>query len=151
MDNAAEEFQTALRLNVSRRKGILAQIASEISDAEAGLEAINTEERNAEISTIDVALTVKNRSHLAKVMRRLQAIAVINISRKGSNNEETDDKKGEIKSSAFAAIGPYSQAIESLGENFSFLDKYRSNPMKSKLNIPILFRKPNRYLRILTK
>ena len=54
------EFQTALRLNVSRRKGILAQIASEISDAEAGLEAINTEERNAEISTIDVALTVKN-------------------------------------------------------------------------------------------
>ncbi|MFL2527594.1 MAG: RelA/SpoT family protein [Candidatus Azotimanducaceae bacterium] len=78
------EFQTALRLNVSRRKGILAQIASEISDAEAGLEAINTEERNAEISTIDVALTVKNRSHLAKVMRRLRnEVAVININRKG--------------------------------------------------------------------
>ena len=78
------EFQTALRLNVSRRKGILAQIASEISDAEAGLEAINTEERNAEISTIDVTLTVKNRSHLAKVMRRLRnEVAVININRKG--------------------------------------------------------------------
>ena len=78
------EFQTALRLNVSRRKCILAQIASEISDAEAGLEAINTEERNAEISTIDVALTVKNRSHLAKVMRRLRnEVAVININRKG--------------------------------------------------------------------
>ena len=78
------EFQTALILNVSRRKGILSQIASEISDAEAGLEAINTEERNAEISTIDVALTVKNRSHLAKVMRRLRnEVAVININRKG--------------------------------------------------------------------
>ena len=78
------EFQTALRLNVSRRKGILAQIASEISDAEAGLEAINTEERNAEVSTIDIALTVKNRSHLARVMRRLRnETAVINISRKG--------------------------------------------------------------------
>ena len=78
------EFQTALRLNVSRRKGILAQIASEISDAEAGLEAINTEERNAEVSTIDITLTVKNRSHLARVMRRLRNdIAVINISRKG--------------------------------------------------------------------
>ncbi|MDC0213283.1 RelA/SpoT family protein [Gammaproteobacteria bacterium] len=78
------EFQTALRVNASRRKGILALIASEISDAEAGLEAINTEERNAEVSTIDIALTVKNRSHLARVMRRLRnEIAVINISRKG--------------------------------------------------------------------
>ena len=78
------EFQTALRLSVSRRKGILAQIASEISDAEAGLEAINTEERNAEVGTIDITLTVKNRSHLARVMRRLRNdIAVINISRKG--------------------------------------------------------------------
>ena len=78
------EFQTALRLNVSKRKGILAQIASEIADAEAGLEAINTEERNAEVSTIDVALTVKNRSHLAKVMRRLRKeTAVISMNRKG--------------------------------------------------------------------
>ena len=78
------EFQTALRVNVSRRKGILAQIASEISDAEAGLEAINTEERNAEISTLDITLTVKSRSHLARVVRRLRnEIAVINISRKG--------------------------------------------------------------------
>ena len=78
------EFQTALRVNASRRKGILALIASEISDAEAGLEAINTEERNAEVSTIDIALTVKNRSHLARVMRRLRnEIAVINIARKG--------------------------------------------------------------------
>ena len=78
------EFQTALRVNASRRKGILALIASEISDAEAGLEALNTKERNAEVSTIDIALTVKNRSHLARVMRRLRnEIAVINISRKG--------------------------------------------------------------------
>ncbi len=78
------EFQTGLRVNVSRRKGILAHIASEISDTEAGLEAINTEERNAEVSTIDITLTVKNRSHLAKVMRRLRnEISVINISRKG--------------------------------------------------------------------
>ena len=78
------EFQTALRVNVSRRKGILAQIASEISDAEAGLEAINTEERNAEVSTLDITLTVKSRSHLARVVRRLRnEIAVINISRKG--------------------------------------------------------------------
>ena len=78
------EFQTALRVNVSRRKGILAQIASEISNAEAGLEAINTEERNAEVSTLDITLTVKSRSHLARVVRRLRnEIAVINISRKG--------------------------------------------------------------------
>jgi guanosine-3',5'-bis(diphosphate) 3'-pyrophosphohydrolase len=78
------EFQTALRVNVSRRKGIFAQIAAEISSMEAGIESISTEERNAEVSTIDISLTVKSRSHLARVLRKLRnESAVINIFRKG--------------------------------------------------------------------
>ena len=76
------EFLTTLRVNVSRRKGILAEIAAEVTAADAGVDNINVEERNAEISTIVIGLTVKNRTHLARVMRRLRNVpAVIDLSR----------------------------------------------------------------------
>ena len=78
------EFLTTLRVNVSRRKGILAEIAAEVTAADAGVDNINVEERNAEVSTMVIGVTVKNRSHLARVMRRLRNVqAVINLSRWG--------------------------------------------------------------------
>ncbi len=76
------EFLTKLKVNVSRRKGILAEIAAEVTAADAGVDNINVEERNAEISTIMIGLLVKDRSHLARVMRRLRNVsAVIGLSR----------------------------------------------------------------------
>ncbi len=80
-----DEFHTVLRINVHRRKGIMAEIAAEISSHDAGVESINIEERNAEISTINVGITVRNRDHLAKIMRRLRRIStVINVARRTS-------------------------------------------------------------------
>ena len=79
------EFFTSLRVDVNRRKGILAEIASEVTSVDAGVENIQVEERNAEASTMMLGLTVKNRSHLARVMRKLRNVqAVINLSRIGS-------------------------------------------------------------------
>jgi guanosine-3',5'-bis(diphosphate) 3'-pyrophosphohydrolase len=78
------EFLTTLRLNVSRRKGVLAEIAAGVTSADAGVDNINVEERNAEVSTMVIGVTVKNRSHLARVMRRLRNVsAVIGLSRAG--------------------------------------------------------------------
>jgi len=78
------EFLTTLRVNVNRRKGILAEIAAEVTAADAGVDNINVEERSAEVSTMVIGVTVKNRSHLARVMRRLRNVtAVINLSRVG--------------------------------------------------------------------
>ncbi len=76
------EFLTTLRVDVNRRKGILAEIASEVTAADAGVDNIHVEERNAEVSTMVIGLTVKNRSHLARVMRRLRNVqAVISLAR----------------------------------------------------------------------
>ncbi len=78
------EFLTTLRVNVSRRKGILAEIAAGVTSADAGVDNINVEERNAELSTMIIGVTVKNRSHLARVMRRLRNVsAVLGLSRAG--------------------------------------------------------------------
>ena len=81
--NTEGEFLTTLLINVNRRKGILAEIAAEVTAADAGVDNMHVDERSAEVSTIVIGVTIKNRSHLARVMRRLRNIqAVINLARK---------------------------------------------------------------------
>ncbi|MEM7077335.1 MAG: bifunctional (p)ppGpp synthetase/guanosine-3',5'-bis(diphosphate) 3'-pyrophosphohydrolase [Pseudomonadota bacterium] len=76
------EFLTTLRVEVKRRKGVLAEIASMVTASDAGVESIAVEERNAEISTMIIGMTVKSRNHLARVMRRLRNVpAVTNLAR----------------------------------------------------------------------
>ncbi len=76
------EFLTFLRVDVHRKKGIIATIAAAVSEADAGVEAINVEERNAEVTSISLDVSVRNRNHLARVMRRLRATGdIISISR----------------------------------------------------------------------
>ncbi|MEM9620527.1 MAG: bifunctional (p)ppGpp synthetase/guanosine-3',5'-bis(diphosphate) 3'-pyrophosphohydrolase [Pseudomonadota bacterium] len=78
------EFTTTLKVDVLRRKGILAEIAAEVTAADAGVDNIKVDERNAEVSTMVMGVTVKNRTHLARVMRRLRRVAsVINLARAG--------------------------------------------------------------------
>ena len=67
---------------LNRRKGIVAEIAAEVAAADAGVDNISVKERNAEISTLIIGTTVRNRSHLARLMRKLRNIAsVITLSR----------------------------------------------------------------------
>jgi guanosine-3',5'-bis(diphosphate) 3'-pyrophosphohydrolase len=78
------EFLTTLRINVLRRNGVVAEIAAEVTATDAGVDAITVEERNAEASTLVIGVTVKSRSHLARLMRRLRNVAVvINLARSG--------------------------------------------------------------------
>ena len=78
------EFLTTLRINVLRRNGVVAEIAAEVTAADAGVDAITVDERNAEASTLVIGVTVRSRSHLARLMRRLRNVAVvINLARSG--------------------------------------------------------------------
>ena len=79
---ADSEFATPLHLSVSRRKGIIADLATAIAAANAGVEHIDVTERNAETSAVSVTVSVANRNHLAQVIRRMRNIPdVINIAR----------------------------------------------------------------------
>ena len=76
------EFLTTLRIEVHRDKGIIAQLAAAVTDADAGVENIHVEERNAELSSVIVTIGVKDRTKLARVIRKLRAInRVTTISR----------------------------------------------------------------------
>ena len=69
-----QEFTTALRIEVNRRQGVIAELAATIAAVNAGLDRINVEERDARVSSVVVVATVSDRIHLARVMRRLRAI-----------------------------------------------------------------------------
>jgi len=79
------EFLTFLRIDVHRKKGMIASIAAAVSEADAGVDAINVEERNAEVTSVSLDVSVRHRNHLARVMRRLRATGdIVAIHRVGS-------------------------------------------------------------------
>jgi guanosine-3',5'-bis(diphosphate) 3'-pyrophosphohydrolase len=79
------EFFTTLRLEVNRKKGIIAELASTLAEVDAGVENIHVEERNAEVTSVIARLSVHDRNHLARAIRRLRNnVSIISITRLGS-------------------------------------------------------------------
>jgi RelA/SpoT family (p)ppGpp synthetase len=68
------DFPVELRLDVSNKRGVLATIAATISAADTNIENINTSERDGVTTTVNLILNVRDRSHLAHVMRRLRTL-----------------------------------------------------------------------------
>ena len=73
---------TTLRIEVNRKKGIIAELAAAVTGADGGVENIHVEERSAEVTSVIVTVSVKDRTRLARVMRKLRAIpSVLSITR----------------------------------------------------------------------
>ena len=80
------EFEASIRIEVINQAGVIAQIAAAVADAGASIEGITRQERDAHISIIQMTAGVKDRVHLARVMRRIRSQKpVLRISR-GRNN-----------------------------------------------------------------
>ncbi|WP_417349770.1 bifunctional GTP diphosphokinase/guanosine-3',5'-bis pyrophosphate 3'-pyrophosphohydrolase [Ferrimonas sp.] len=67
-----EEYVTGLRMDIINHQGILAKLTSIIAACDANIHNLNTEEKEGRVYTITLTLTVKNRVHLANVMRKLR-------------------------------------------------------------------------------
>ncbi len=68
------EFTLDLKLYLEQRRGIVAELAAAITQAEANIEKISVEERDARLSVTYLTLSVHGRKHLARVIRRLRTI-----------------------------------------------------------------------------
>lgn len=76
------EFPVDIRVEVESERGIIATLATRISENGANIEQINVDERDAHNSVINLCIGVKSRIHLANIMRRIRNMhSVIKISR----------------------------------------------------------------------
>src|SRR5512143_3469959 len=77
------DFPVDLRSEVVNQRGVLATVAAAIAGTEANIDNISIAERDGIHSTIDMTITVRNRQHLARIMRRIRAIeSVVRLNRK---------------------------------------------------------------------
>jgi guanosine-3',5'-bis(diphosphate) 3'-pyrophosphohydrolase len=68
------EFAVELRVEVEHQRGIIASIANAVTGSEANIERMTTTDKDAQFSTVNLTLGVRNRIHLARVMKRLRII-----------------------------------------------------------------------------
>ena len=66
------EFTVELRVELEHQRGIIATLANVITSAEANIEKIGTSDRDAQFSIVNLTLTVRNRIHLARVMKKVR-------------------------------------------------------------------------------
>jgi len=76
------EFSVELKVELENERGIIATLATAITGVEANIEKISTVERDARVSIVNLSLNVRNRIHLARVMKRVRLIKpVTSVSR----------------------------------------------------------------------
>ncbi|HAG62325.1 MAG TPA: guanosine-3',5'-bis(diphosphate) 3'-diphosphatase, partial [Coxiellaceae bacterium] len=77
-----KEFVTKVAVEVINQRGVLAVLALAITDAEGNVENIKVEDRDGQSYFVEFSLLVRDRAHLAMVMKRLRQLpALLKVSR----------------------------------------------------------------------
>lgn len=75
--NVQGEFLVKIQLQVLNQRGVLAILALAVSDADGNIEDIHIEDRQGRHYIVNFKLTVKDRKHLATIMKNLRAISSV--------------------------------------------------------------------------
>jgi len=73
-EDLSDEFACPVNLHVTNERGVLARLATIISDEGANIEHVEVEDRDGLSTTIEFMIAVQGRGHLAKIMRRLRRV-----------------------------------------------------------------------------
>ena len=76
-DEVKGEFSTALRLDAGNQRGMLATIASLIAEEGANIEDVRSEERDGLSTSLRFVISVRDRKHLAGIIRRLKHVPFV--------------------------------------------------------------------------
>ena len=72
------EFLAFMRVQVANQRGVLATLAATIANMSSNIEHVNLTEKDGRISTIEFLITVTDRIHLARIMKKLRSLGVVN-------------------------------------------------------------------------
>jgi guanosine-3',5'-bis(diphosphate) 3'-pyrophosphohydrolase len=68
------EFNVELRVELEQQRGLIALLAATVNEAQGNIEKISMDERDARISVVQLVISVHDRVHLARVIKRLRAL-----------------------------------------------------------------------------
>ena len=71
------DFATEIKVEVGNKRGVLATVAAAISEMGSNIENVGMKERDGLTSTLQFVMSVKDRRHLANIMRRLRSIPTV--------------------------------------------------------------------------
>ena len=71
------EFPVEIRIELLNQRGTLATIASTISKQESNIENVSIIHQDDQVSIDLITLTVRDRVHLAKIMRKLKQLSTV--------------------------------------------------------------------------
>ncbi|MHB1946819.1 MAG: bifunctional GTP diphosphokinase/guanosine-3',5'-bis pyrophosphate 3'-pyrophosphohydrolase [Gammaproteobacteria bacterium] len=73
-DKVHGDFPVDLCVDILNQRGSLAKLALAISESESNIENINAEEFDGRYFTADLTITVRDRKHLARVLRKIRGL-----------------------------------------------------------------------------
>ncbi|KAF3982442.1 MAG: bifunctional (p)ppGpp synthetase/guanosine-3',5'-bis(diphosphate) 3'-pyrophosphohydrolase [Methylococcales symbiont of Hymedesmia sp. n. MRB-2018] len=71
------EFSTNIKMEVLNQRGTLANIASTISSMDSNIENVTFNDQDDKVSINTLTITVKDRVHLANIIRKLKKLSII--------------------------------------------------------------------------
>ena len=71
------DFRAALKLEVENKPGVLAQVAAAVAESDSNIDSVEYRERDLRISVMEFGIEVRNRKHLADVIRRVRRLGVV--------------------------------------------------------------------------
>ena len=71
------EFPIDIQMLVESHRGVLAKVAASLADMESNIENVSMEERDGMHSSLSFTVSVVDRKHLARIMRRLRSMEYV--------------------------------------------------------------------------
>lgn len=95
-DDLEGDFTTELRLQVFNQRGVLAQVTNIIANQEGNIVNVDINELDGDVNIITFQIGVKNRVHLASIIKKLRVVPFVNkvyrhpdIQPKGHKRDQT--------------------------------------------------------------
>ena len=76
-ENVEGEYWVDITVDVANERGVLATLATAIAEADSNINNINLDQHDGQHNSVTFSISVSNRKHLARVMRRLKSNKVV--------------------------------------------------------------------------
>ena len=71
------DFPVEIRVEIGNRRGALAVVAGAIAEQGSNIENVQSREKDGMTTALELVISVRNRRHLARIMRRLRQIPLV--------------------------------------------------------------------------